>query len=66
MQKVALLGQRADFAGAGLEGDALVLRIEDTGPGIDPSQQESVFEMFRQADGSDTRPHGGTGLGRTT
>ena len=37
--------------------------IADTGIGIEPSRQESVFERFQQADLSSTRSHDGTGLG---
>ncbi len=39
------------------------LAVTDTGPGIPPEQQAIVFDKFRQADGSVTREHPGTGLG---
>jgi PAS domain S-box-containing protein len=35
----------------------------DHGRGIPPDQLETVFERFRQVDGSDAREKGGTGLG---
>lgn len=37
--------------------------VDDTGPGIKPSEQGYIFEAFRQVDGSSTRTHQGTGLG---
>jgi two-component sensor histidine kinase len=37
--------------------------IRDQGPGIDPDFRTRIFEKFSQADGSDRRPLGGTGLG---
>ena len=39
------------------------LVVSDNGPGIPPEQHEVIFEKFRQADGSVTREHSGTGLG---
>ena len=41
----------------------VVVEVQDTGIGIDPSQQHKLFNPFVMVDGSSTRKFGGTGLG---
>jgi two-component system OmpR family sensor kinase len=42
---------------------AVVLDVEDDGPGMTPQQAQRVFERFYRADAARNRASGGTGLG---
>jgi signal transduction histidine kinase len=45
------------------ESDWIVVTVKDTGIGIDPDQQQKLFQPFVMGDGSTTRKFGGNGLG---
>jgi two-component system, sensor histidine kinase and response regulator len=72
---VNLLGNAAKFTERGelelsievqeeTENEITILsKIRDTGIGLAKDKLESIFEAFKQADGSTTRKYGGTGLG---
>ncbi|MEU8684873.1 HAMP domain-containing sensor histidine kinase [Streptomyces sp. NPDC048611] len=45
------------------EGEWVVLRVEDDGPGVPESERERIFERFVRLDDARTRDDGGAGLG---
>ncbi|MBN2349048.1 MAG: PAS domain S-box protein [Bacteroidales bacterium] len=45
--------------------NSLEFYVKDTGVGIPPDKYEVIFEKFRQADETNTRQYGGSGLGLT-
>ncbi|MCU0877260.1 MAG: response regulator [Pirellulaceae bacterium] len=47
------------------EGSHAVIRIRDNGEGIPPEMLEQIFGLFNQVDSSNTRSHGGLGIGLT-
>lgn len=54
---------RVKLLSATEESLALRFEVQDTGIGIPQEKLDSVFEPFRQVDGSAKRKYGGTGLG---
>ena len=48
---------------AGTRQRLLRLRVQDSGVGISPKQQATIFDAFTQADASTARRYGGSGLG---
>ncbi|MDD3674350.1 ATP-binding protein, partial [Thauera propionica] len=48
---------------ATVDGRNCIFEVADSGCGIDPRDQELIFERFRQADLFLTRSQGGAGLG---
>jgi len=45
------------------QGERIRFEIADTGPGVDPTLRETIFQRFRQADSSSARSHDRAGLG---
>ena len=67
-----LLGNAVKFTKSGLvvlkvqrQGELFSFEVRDTGPGIAAKDAAHIFDAFRQADDSATRPADGTGLGLT-
>jgi signal transduction histidine kinase len=46
-------------------GDVITIAVSDTGIGIAPEDQATIFEEFRQVGRDDARKQEGTGLGLT-
>ncbi|MBL9100432.1 MAG: response regulator [Myxococcales bacterium] len=68
-----LLDNAVKYTGAGdairvglrADGDDAVVTVEDDGLGIEPAAQDSVFDLFYQADATTDRSQGGLGIGLT-
>jgi CheY-like chemotaxis protein len=41
----------------------LIIKVQDSGIGINPNNQQEIFDAFRQQENQNTRKYGGTGLG---
>ncbi|MBD0392356.1 MAG: sensor histidine kinase [Microcoleus sp. C1-bin4] len=62
-KSASLNGSAESTTGQGGQRDWVVVTIKDTGIGIDPEQQQKLFQPFVMVDGSRTRTEGGNGLG---
>lgn len=55
-------GGRVSFSAARRD-QRLVIQVADSGPGIEPSERERIFDRFYRTDEARSRETGGTGLG---
>lgn len=69
---INLIGNAVKFTPTGaisvsarMKNNNLILSVRDTGIGIPQHKLETIFQSFSQADVSDSRKYGGTGLGLT-
>jgi signal transduction histidine kinase len=62
-KSASLNGSAESTTGQGGQRDWVVVTIKDTGIGIEPEQQQKLFQPFVMVDGSRTKSVGGNGLG---
>ena len=62
-KSASLNGSAESKTGQGGQRDWVVVTIKDTGIGIEPEQQQKLFQPFVMVDGSRTKSVGGNGLG---